>query len=110
MNATPINLSNMDTSVFSMTSSSELPSLPPMSPVWSKYVNPDTMSCSHNLGFDMELADMEVIAPKSPSQEKTELILRLKIKPPPKLVLKLNTKKAYKSCSAFVTPLNKRFN
>ena len=90
-----------------MTLESDLP-LPPMSPAWTKYANPDTMSCAHNLGFDMELADMDPIE----SPEKTGLILRLKIKPQPRLVLKLKlkNKKVYKACSSFITPLHKHFN
>ena len=84
-------------------------SLPPMSPVWTNYINPDTLSCCCNLQFDIELADMEPVEPSH--SEKTGLILRLKVKRQPSLVLKMNQKhkKVYKASSSFVTPRNKRF-
>ena len=100
---TSTNYSDMDASP--LTLDSGLP-LPPMSPVWTNYINPDTLSCSYNLGFDIELADMGPIEPSH--SEKTGLILRLKVKRQPKLVLQKN-KKVYKASSSFVTPLNKRF-
>lgn len=107
---TPINDQEMDRCTAStLTLDSEL-SLPPMSPIWTNYVNPDTMTCCRNLNFDMELADMDPIKPIH--SEKTGLILRLKIKRQPKVVLKLKqkkNKKAYKVSSSFVTPLNVKF-
>lgn len=71
--------------------------LPPMSLIWTNYTNIDTLSCAHNLWLDMELADIQSTKTIALPSTKTGLILRLKVNPLPKLVLKFKVNRSYKS-------------